>query len=164
MPNALGTCHDVEIVRFVSMGDDDGMITPRYEDDIAILDRHGLVKITRVAVDAVEDKALRRIDAMIVGFLEQAFYGHIIDVVLVRRIARRISTWRPDLDDQNRLGGLILGQDIADVADIGALAANAAANGTRLDKPRRKFTVCRCTSHPKLDSSSGGHRELRAWR
>jgi hypothetical protein len=140
------------------------MVTPRYEDDIAVLDGHGLVKVTRVAVDAVEDKALRRIDAMIVGFLEQAFYGDIVDVMLVGRIARRVAAWSPDLDDQNGLGGLILGQDIADVADIGALAANAAANETRLDKPHRKFTFCGCTSHPKLDSGFGGHGELRAWR
>src|SRR5580704_2642814 len=164
VPNAFRTCHDVEAVGFVSVRDNHGMVTPRHKDDIAVLDGHGLVKVTRVAVDAVEDKALRRIDAMIVGFLEQAFYGDIVDVVLVGRIARRVSAWSPDLDDQNGLGGLILGQDIADVADIGALAANAAANGTRLDKPWWKFTVCRCTSHRKLDSGIGGHGELRAWR
>ena len=52
------------------MRDNHGMVTPRYEDDIAVLDGHGLVKVTRVAIDAVEDKALRGIDAMIVGFLE----------------------------------------------------------------------------------------------
>ena len=46
-------------------------------------------------------------------------YGDIVDVVLVWRIARRVSAWSPDLDDQNGLGGLILGQDIADAADIG---------------------------------------------
>ena len=72
VPNAFRTCHDVEIVGFISVRDNHGMVTPRHEDDIAVLDGHGLVKVTRVAVDAVEDKALRRIDAMIVGFLEQA--------------------------------------------------------------------------------------------
>ena len=85
VPNAFRTCHDVEIVGFVSVRDNHGMVTSRHEDDIAVLDCHGLVKVTRVAVDTVEDKALRRIDTMIVGFLEQAFYGDIVDVVLVRR-------------------------------------------------------------------------------
>ena len=101
VPNAFRACHDVEIVGFISVRDNHGMVTPRHEDDIAILDRHGLVKVTRIGVYAVEDKALRRIDAMIVGFLEQAFYGHIVGVVLVGRIARRVSAWSSDLDDQN---------------------------------------------------------------
>jgi hypothetical protein len=164
VPNAFRTCHDVEIVGLISVRDNHGMVTPRYEDDIAVLDGHGLVKVTRVAIDAVEDKALRGIDAMIVGFLEQAFYGDIVDVMLVGRIARRVSARSPDLDDENGFSGLILGQDIADVSDIGALAANAAANGTRLDKPHRKFTFCGCTCHPKLDIGFGGHGKLRAWR
>ena len=164
VPNALRTCHNVEVIGFVSIRDDDGMVTPRYEDDIAVLHGHGLVNVTRVAVDAVKDEALRRIDAMIIGFLELALQRDVVDVVFVGRIARGVSAWSPDLDDEDGLGGLILGQDVADVSDIGAFAANAAANGTRLDKPRRKFTVCGCTSHPKLDSSFGGHRELRAWR
>src|SRR5580704_15339102 len=58
VPNAFRTCHDVEIVGFVSVRDNHWMVTPRHEDDIAVLDGHGIVKVTRVAVDAVEDKTL----------------------------------------------------------------------------------------------------------
>src|SRR5450432_477329 len=164
MPNAFRTSHDVEIVGFVSVRNYHRMVTPRHQDDVAVLDGHGLVEIARVSVDAVKDKTLRRIDAMIVGLLEQTLYGDIIDVMLVGRIARRVPAWSSDLDDQNGLGGLILGQDIAEVADIRAFAANTAANGTGLDKPRRKFTVCGCTSYPKFHRGFGGHGEPRAWR
>jgi hypothetical protein len=46
VPNALRSCHHVKIVRFVSVWDDDWMVTPRDQDNIAVLDSHGLVNIT----------------------------------------------------------------------------------------------------------------------
>ena len=91
VPNAFRACHDIEVIGFVSVRHDDRMVTPRHEDDVAILDGHGFVKVARVAVDALENKALRRIDAMIVGFLELTLDGDIVDVMIVRRIARGVS-------------------------------------------------------------------------
>ncbi len=41
---------------------DDGMVTPRHKEDIAVLDDHGLVKVTRVAVDALARWASLAID------------------------------------------------------------------------------------------------------
>jgi hypothetical protein len=164
VPNALRTCHNVEVIGFVSIRDDDGMVTPRYEDDIAVLHGHGLVNVTRVAVDAVEDEALRRIDAMIIGFLELALQGDIVDVVFVRRIARGVSAWSPDLDDEDGLGGLILGQDVADVSDIGTFSACGAGHVGRLDEPCRKFPLCGRTGNTKLGIGFGGHGEVCAWR
>jgi hypothetical protein len=160
VPDAFWACHDVEVIGLVAVRDDDRMVSTRHKDDITISDGHRLVKVTRVAVDALEDKALRRIDAMIVGFLQLALYGDIVDVMFVRRIARGVSAWSPDLHDEDRLGGLILGQDIANVAGIGSLSARATANGGGLDEPDRKFTLCRSTSHGKLGIGFGGHREL----
>ena len=61
VPNTLRTRRDVEVVGFVSVRDDNGMVTSRHQDDITILDGHGLVQVARVAVDALEDKALWRI-------------------------------------------------------------------------------------------------------
>src|SRR4029077_7348133 len=69
VPNALGTCHHIKIVRFVSVWDDDRMVTPGHQDNIAVLDSHGLVNIARIGVDTLENKTLRRIDPMVVGLL-----------------------------------------------------------------------------------------------
>ena len=98
-PNALRTCHNVEVIGFVSIRNDDGMITARHEDNIAVLHGHGFVNVTRVAVDAVKDEALRRIDAMIIGFLEQTFGRRIVSVVLVRRITGRVRARRFNLEN-----------------------------------------------------------------
>ena len=86
VPNTLGTCHHIKVIGFVSGRDDDRVVTSRHENYVAVFDSHRLVQIARVAVNALEDKALRRIDPMIVGFLELAFYRHIVDVMLVGRI------------------------------------------------------------------------------
>jgi hypothetical protein len=47
--NAFRSCHDVEIVGFVSVRDNHGVGASRHEDDIAVFNGHGLVKVTRVA-------------------------------------------------------------------------------------------------------------------
>jgi hypothetical protein len=87
VPDAFGTCHNVEVIGLVAMRDDDRMVPTRYEDDIAVLDSHRLVNVARVAVDALENEALRRVDAMVVGFLEQTLCWNVVHVVFVRRIA-----------------------------------------------------------------------------
>ena len=91
------------------MRNDHGMIAARHQNDVPILDGHGLVKVARVAVDTLEDKTLRRIDAMVVGFLQQALFGDVVYVVFVGRLARGVSARGPDFDDQDGLGGFILG-------------------------------------------------------
>ena len=87
MPDALWTRHDVEVIGFVAVGDDDGMVTARHQNHVSILNGKGLVKVARVAVDALKDEALRRIDAMIIGLLQQALLWDIVYVVLVRGVA-----------------------------------------------------------------------------
>ena len=101
MPNPLGTRHHVEVIGFVSVRDHDRMVSSRNQHDVAILHRHGLIQIARVTVDALKDKALRRIDAMIVGFFELALKGNVVDVVFVRRIARGVSAGSSDLRERD---------------------------------------------------------------
>ena len=66
------------------MRDYDRMVATRHKDDIAVFDSHRLVNVARVAVDALENKALRRVDAMVVGFLEQTLCRNVVHVVFVR--------------------------------------------------------------------------------
>jgi hypothetical protein len=118
MPDALRACHDVEIIRFVSVWDDDGMIATGDEHDVAILDRYRLVKITRIAIDPLENESLRRIDAVVIGLLQETLSWHIVDVVLVRRIARGMSTRGAHFHDEHRLGRFILRKNVAHVTCI----------------------------------------------
>ena len=157
VPDALWARHDVEVIGFVTVRDDHGMVTARHQNDVSILDGHGLVKVARVAVDTLEDKTLRRIDAMVVGFLQQALIGDVVYVVLVGGIARGVSARCLDFDDQDGLGGFILGQNVADISGIGAFAARAASHRSRLDEPDGKFTFCGTAGHAELGISLGGN-------
>jgi hypothetical protein len=87
VPDAFGTCHDIEVIGLVAMRDHDGMITTRHQDNVSVLDSHRLIDIARVAIDALEYEALGWVDAMVIGFLKQAFCGDVVYVVLVWRIA-----------------------------------------------------------------------------
>ena len=87
VPDAFGACHDVEVIGLVAVRDDYRMVATRYEDDIAVFDSHRLVNVARVAVDALKNKALRWLDTMVVGFLEQTLCRNVVHVVFVRGIA-----------------------------------------------------------------------------
>ena len=137
MPDAVRARHHVEVVRRVAVRHDHRVVAARHHDDVVILDGHRLVERAIVGVDALEREALRRIEPVIVRFLERALGGHRVGVVLVRRIARRMAGRRDHLDDQQRLGGLVLRQDVADVARVRALPAHRAPHRRRLDQPRR---------------------------
>jgi hypothetical protein len=60
VPDAFWACHDVEVIGLVTVRDDDRMVAARHEDNIAVFDSHRLVDVARVAIDALENKALRR--------------------------------------------------------------------------------------------------------
>jgi hypothetical protein len=87
VPDPFGTCHYIEIIGLVAARDDDRMIATRHQNDIAIFDSHRFIDVSRVAVDALENKALRRIDSMVIGFLKQALYWDVVHVVFMRGIA-----------------------------------------------------------------------------
>ena len=144
------------------MRDYDRMVATRHKDNIAIFDSHRLIDVARVGINALENKALRRVNTMIVGFFEQTLGRNVIHIVFVRRIARGVRTWGLDLYNKEGLSGLVLGQDVADVASIGAFSARAASHGGRFNEPRRKFTFCRGASHGEFEIGPAGNGEFRA--
>ncbi len=85
--------------------------------------------------------------------------GQIVPVVLVRRIARRVAAGRDDLDHQQRIRRLALGQHIGDVARVGALAARLLAEILGRDQARRQAAAeTRRRADGKLDIGIGGDR------
>ena len=87
------------------MRDYDRMVATGHQDNVPIFDSHRLINVARVGIDALENKALRRVNTMIVGHFEQTLGRNIIHIVFVRRIARGVSAWGPDLhnkEDRNR--------------------------------------------------------------
>ena len=141
MPDALRACHDVKIIRFVSMWDHDGMIPTGDEHNVAILDRYRLVKIPRIAIDPLENESLRRIDAVVIGLLQETFSWHIVDVVLVGRIARGMPARGAHFHDEHRLGRLILRKNVAYITCIRSLSTNAPLDRSRLDQTHRQFAL-----------------------
>ncbi len=129
--------HHVEVIRRVTVRDDHRMIAAGHHHDVAVLDGHRLVERAIVGVDALEREALRRIEAVIIGFFEEALGGNRVGVVLVRRIARRVARRGDDFDDQQRLRGGILRQDVAHVTRVRALPAHGAPHRRRVDPSRR---------------------------
>src|ERR1700730_14658503 len=57
-PFPLGAGHDIEIVEIVAVRRADGMVAPRHQDDIAVIDADRLIEGAIVSVDALESEAL----------------------------------------------------------------------------------------------------------
>jgi hypothetical protein len=99
------------------------MIAARHHDDVAVLDGDSLVDRAVVGIDSLEGEALRRVQPMVVGFLESRLLSRRRGVVLVRRVAGPVPCRSDDLDDQQAVRGLGLGQDVADKAAVGSLSS-----------------------------------------
>ena len=97
---------------------------------------------------------------MVVGFLERAFRGNSLGVVLVRRIARRVPRRRDHFDDQQRFRRRILWQDVAHVASVRSLPAHGPAHGRGFDQPRRDAFDRRRKTQRDLRSSVRNDGEL----
>src|SRR5689334_10030688 len=136
MPFARWPRHHVEVIRFVPVRHDDRMVAARNHDDVVILDGERLVERAIVGVDALERKALRRIQAMVVRFLERAFLWQVVGIVLMRRIARRMPARRAHFHDEQMARGFGLRQDVANEALVRASAAHRSFHLARLDDPR----------------------------
>ena len=81
--------HDVQIIEIVAAAGVARVIAARHHDHVAILDGHRLVERAVIGIDALKGKALRRVDAVVVGLLELRFRRQIVRVVLVRGDRRR---------------------------------------------------------------------------
>src|SRR5258708_3415083 len=101
---------------------------------------------------------------MVVGFLEQTLFRNVFHLVVLRGVALKGSALGFYLHDKGGRNGLVLGQDIANVARIGAFSASAAAHGGGLDEPGGKFTLCRGASHREFSTGLGGNGKFCARR
>src|SRR5438552_8630256 len=141
MPFALRSGHHIEIVGSVAVRHDDRMIAPWNHDDVVILDGERLVQVAIVGVDALEGEALRRIEPVIIGFLERALDWEIVGVVLVRRITGRVAAGRDDLHHQQMIRWLRLRKNVTDKTLIEPFSARKALHRRRLDQPRRDMAA-----------------------
>src|SRR5688500_14300771 len=70
-PGAARTGHDIQVVKVVAVDGGSRVIAARHHHHAAILDDDRLVERAVVGIDALEGEALRRVEAVVVGFLEQ---------------------------------------------------------------------------------------------
>ena len=68
------------------MGGGAWVVALGHQRHVTILHRHGFIEGAVVGVDALEGEALWRVDAVIIGFLQQRLMRKIVLIVLVRRI------------------------------------------------------------------------------
>ena len=73
---------------------------------------------------------------MVVGLLEVRLARRIVDVVLVRRVARPVAGRGHDLGHEQRLGGRFLHQDVVDLARLAAASARLVADAAGLEQPQ----------------------------
>lgn len=101
-----------------------GVVALRHQRHVAVLHRHRLVERTVVRIDALEGKTLRRVEAVVVGLLQEALVRKVVLVVLVRGVGRGVAARRDHLDDEQRMGRIVVFRhDVVDMPDIRALAA-----------------------------------------
>src|SRR5688572_859406 len=81
-PGAARTGHDIQIIEVVAVNGGRRVVAARHHDHAAVLDDDGLVERAIVGIDALEGEALRRVEAVVVGFLEQGLQRQVVLVVL----------------------------------------------------------------------------------
>src|SRR5215203_6023355 len=149
-PDPAWAGHDIQVIEAVAVRRADRVVAPRHEHDVAVLDRHRLVERAVVGVDALDGVALGRVEAVVIGLLEERLVRQRVAVMLVRRIARPMARRRDDLDDEEAVRRLGLG-DVLDVAGVRAGAARETLDRVRPDEPRRVGAAARARADRKLE-------------
>ena len=120
------------------------VITARHHHHVVVLNRTGFVDVAVVRIDPLERKTLRRAEPVVIGFLQLGFGRRCFGIVFVRRVTRRMPGRGDDLDHQQvRRGRVVVGQDVADIPRITALATHAAFHGGRVYHPHRTSLAIR---------------------
>src|SRR5690349_7735992 len=132
-PVTIRPCHHVEIIAVISMRGANRMIASGDHDDVTVLDGDGLVDRSIVGIDPLDRKALRRIEAVIIGFLQSGLFALGRRVVLVRRIAGPMAAGCDDFNDEQAFGRFRFGKDVPDEALVGALAPDLPAHPIGVD-------------------------------
>ena len=86
-PRAARPGHDVEVIHLVPVKGGTRVIPLWHQNQIPVLDGHGLVKAAVVGIDPLDAKAGVGIDPVIIGFLQIGFVRVGVGVVLVAWIA-----------------------------------------------------------------------------
>src|SRR5581483_3091352 len=128
--------HHVEIIEIVAVRRAHGMVPARHQHDISVLHTDRLIDAAVIGVDALEREALRRVETVVVRLLELSLRRRHIGVVLVRRVARPVSSRGDDLHDEQPLGRLGLRQHVAYEAPVASLAADLLRHALAGDDPR----------------------------
>ena len=118
----------IQIVNVVPVGGDHGMIALRHEDEIAIAHGERFVDTPVRGIDLLDGKAFRAIDPEIVNLLQVHLVGRILDIVLVRRIARPVAAGCVDFTNQDAVRGKGRLKHVVDLACGIPSAADLHAN------------------------------------
>ena len=70
-PGSHGACHNIEVIQIIAMNGGTGVIALWHHGDVAIFHRHGLIEFPVIGIDALEGKTLGRIQAVVIGLLQQ---------------------------------------------------------------------------------------------
>jgi len=124
-----------------------GVIAPGHQRHVAILHGDCLIKLAVIGINPLEGKALRRVEPVIIGFLQGRFMGQVVLVVLVGRIGRGVPGRRQDLHHQQIFRHFPFRQDVGDMARVGALAPGFLHKDIRHNHARRKFSLARGGTH-----------------
>ena len=132
------------------------MVATRHHHDIMVFNCACFVDAAVVGIDPLKCETLGRIQAVVVRFFQQGFFGRHVAVVLVRRVAARMACWRDHFDHQQVVSTrIVLGEDVAHIARVGAFSAHAAAHGGPVDAAHGMPPLARRTAQRDLCIACG---------
>ena len=89
----------IQVVHVVPWSGNHRMVPAVYQNRIAISRPYGASINVFVGIEVLKSKPFRPGGAIVINFVLVHFFGWIVSVMLVRRVARPVSTRRINLDD-----------------------------------------------------------------
>ena len=142
----------------------DRVIAPRHHHHTAIFHGDGFVQAAIVGIDALKGESLRRIEAVVIGFLQAGFAAFNGAVVLVRGITRPVAGRGDHFHHEELFGRHIAKQDVAHLAPVSALAAHLRRALVRGDQAGRKAPFGGGLAQGDFQLGQGFDREVVAGR
>ncbi len=138
-----------------------GVISLGHQRGHSVLDQQYFVEGAVVGIDPLEGKALMGVEPMIIGLFEIGFLRQRVPVVLVRRIGRCVPARRDHLNHQQAVRHAVgFGQDIGDMAHIGAFAAHLLGHRIGPDHLHRALRKGRGRTDCKFQVGPCRHRPV----
>lgn len=85
-PFAQWSSHDVEIVHLEPIGCAAGVVAARNADDVAIGDSHCFIQLQVISVNALDAKASRRVQAVVICLFQIGYPGVVVLVMAMAGI------------------------------------------------------------------------------